>query len=284
MKKILIPVFMGMLCAPVSAQNLKEMVKDMGYTEPALFEQIPEQQTFVQSIPYERKHHSVDKTIEKQKLELSPDDFLEPRVFTKSESAKMIPFLLKLHKKNPVSPKITRKLAATCLKCGQTREALYWYTQTYQRDRSDHEALWNMAALSYELNEEEKTARFLKEYTQVDPHSSWGRLARNFLKGRFSGETMNEGFDDQFSRYGEVAEGRSDKKGSKVKTSNKTGNDGILVIEGKRTSLNEFYNEYEEPETPAPVTVKDTLKGKSEKKSLNEAQIKNKNKVTAKPL
>ncbi|MGM0599840.1 MAG: tetratricopeptide repeat protein [Candidatus Rifleibacteriota bacterium] len=274
MKKILIPVFMGILCSPVSATNLKEMVKDMGYTEPALFEQIPEQKKFVAETPFERKHHLQNITEKKQELELNPDDFLEPRVFTKSEPGKMIPFLLKLHKKNPVSPKITRKLAATCLKCGQTREALYWYTQTYQRDRSDHEALWNMAALSYQLKEEEKTARFLKEYAQMDPHSSWGRLARNFLKGRFGGETMNEEFDDQFSRYGDAGKSTDDKKGSRVKTSDKSDKEGILVIEGKRTSLSEFYHDYQEPEVSEAVTLKDTLKGKSEKKSLNEAKLK----------
>jgi hypothetical protein len=114
----------------------------------------------------------------------------------------------------------------------------------------------------------------LNEYTKVDPHSSWGRLARNFLKGRFSGETMNEGFADQFSRYGEGSKSQGEKKDSRVKTSEKTGNEGILVIEGKRTSLNEFYHDSQEPEAPEPVTLKDTLKGKSKTRSLKEAKIK----------
>lgn len=274
MKKILIPLLMGMLCTPVVAEDIGKMMEELGYSEPSLLQHIPKKK-FVPKPPKRFEEITLDIQSQPALPTLKAEDFLQPRVFARSESAEMIPFLLKLQKQNPTSAKITRKLAVTCLKNGQPREALYWYIQTYQRDRSDSESLWNMAAVSYQLGDESQTRKYLQEYAAVDPNSAWGRMAKDFLKGRFSGTSMEKGFDSEFSRFGHVTGGNSDKKGAApVSAGEKTADHrGIMIIEGKRTTLEQFVEEYETPVTAEPATLKDTVKEKSGKKSV-EAEVK----------
>ena len=180
----------------------------------------------------------------------------------------MIPVLMRYHRQNPTSAKITRKLAVTCLRNGQPREALYWYTQTWQRDRSDYESLWNMACISYRLGETDQTRKYLEEYSKVDPHSAWGRMAREFLAGRFSGSDLADGFASELGRTGSVGGSSSstDAGAAKgVKTTGTAGESatggGIMVIEGQRTSFDQFMSGYTENDAVSEK-VDDTMKGK----------------------
>ncbi|GAB4273460.1 MAG: hypothetical protein Kow0029_13190 [Candidatus Rifleibacteriota bacterium] len=266
MKKILISIVMGMMCSPLAAENLKKMATEMGYTEAHLFEHLPEVRQVRRAIP-RTIVESADLSDQRLKPALNPDDFLHLRVFAEPEPSGMIPLLMKLQKQNPTSAKITRKLAVTCLKSGQPREALYWYIQTYQRDRSDYESLWNMAALAYQLGDDEQTVKYLKEYAIVDPNSAWGRLARDFLKGRYNGETMNDAFKREISRFGVMGNDASDKtaKGVPRVHDGEAGSDGILVIEGKRTSVERFVESYDSKPVEKPVKLEDAVKGKSGK-------------------
>jgi tetratricopeptide (TPR) repeat protein len=260
MKKILIPIIMGMLCSPVAAEDIRQMMENMGYSEPSLFKHVPEK-SFATRVPARVvKSHEYQKSDSHDRFD--PDDLLYPRVFTRSEPSNMIPFLMKLQKKNPTSARITRKLAVTCLQNGQPREALYWYIQTYQRDRSYHEALWNMAAIAYQLGEMDQAAVYLEEYAKVDPHSAWGRMAREFLKGRFSGATLDEGFKAEFSKIGYTEEGNGN-------------GDGILVIEGTRTTVEELFDPLQSNITPSTAIKKDTAKGKSGKPAAKTSKSRN---------
>lgn len=264
MKKILIPLIMGMLCAPVAAEDVRGMMEKMGYTDPTLFKHVPAQD-FVQ--PSSHRFEEIIVDIDSPRTSgpaLRAEDFLQPRVYARGESAQMIPYLLKLQKQNPTSAQLTRKLALTCLSNGQPREALYWYVQTYQRDRSDLESLWNMAALAYQLDEPAQTQKYLEEYAAADPNSAWGRMAKDFLGGRFTGTGMENGFKSEFSRFGDTQGGGSKSGQSQVKKGSDT-NEGILVVEGRRTTVEQFVESYEPEEAAAPVTLKDTLKGKSGK-------------------
>ncbi|HOY68350.1 MAG TPA: hypothetical protein PLP29_15825 [Candidatus Ozemobacteraceae bacterium] len=156
---------------------------------------------------------------------------LEPMVYQKAEPASMIPFLMTLQKRQPDSPKITRKLALTCLEAGQPREALYWFTQVWQRDKSDLGALWNMAALSYRLGDTRRTNDYLQEYARRDPHSAWGLVARKFNEtGMFGGFNSANAFDAAgFPRVGYVEPGAA------------AGPEGgLMVVEGKRVSAEEL--------------------------------------------
>lgn len=262
MKKILLPVMLGLLCSPLCAAEppLHELVRDLGYADEFITSNLPEAKS-------KKKQDSAGKAakaskpshITPQREALSPDDLLQPRVYQKGESSGMIPVLMRYHRANPTSDRITRKLAVTCLKNGQHREALYWYTQTYQRDRSDFQSLWNMAALSYSLGESRQTQKYLQEYAKVDPNSAWGRMAREFLAGRFSGNDLSQGFQQQSARVGES----SGKKTAAPETG-----DGILVVEGKRYNLESFVNFYDEQiDVEKPTKLDDTLKGKSEASS-----------------
>lgn len=270
MKKILIPVILGMLSSPVMAQpSLQDFVRELGYTEAFIAEGLPE-------IAGKKSDLSRAKAIPARKIthepvfsDLSdPSDLLHPRVFQKGESPQMIPVLLRLQKQNPTSDKITRKLAVTCLRNGQPREALYWYIQTYQRDRSDFESLWNMASIAYRLGEMDQARKYLQEYASLDPKSAWGRMAREFLAGSFSGKTLNDGFKAGFGRTGVTAGESEESKQLKLRLvsegksvdSGQHGH-GVMVIEGQRTSFRDYMrsSKYKEP----PVKAKKaTLEGK----------------------
>lgn len=256
MKKILIPVLLGLLCAPVRADdNLQELVRELGYTDSYIMENLLPKSAFVvkENVPSQRP--SPPPYLEPKREMMDPEDLLHPRVYTKSESAAMIPLLLRYHRNKPTSAKITRKLAVTCLKNGQPREALYWYTQTYHRDRSDVESLWNMAAISYRLGEMQPTLKYLREYATVDPYSAWGRMAKEFIAGRFSGTNLSEGFEGGIGHISLPSAGVGKTSGAE---------NGILVIQGKRISVDSFMTDpVDEPEIVRPKKLKDTLKGKT---------------------
>lgn len=270
MKKILIPVILGLLSSPVMAQpSLQDFVRDLGYTEAFIAEGLPE-------IAGKKSDLSRAKAIPARKItheptvsDLSdPSDLLHPRVFQKGEAPQMIPVLLRLQKQNPTSDKITRKLAVTCLRNGQPREALYWYIQTYQRDRSDFESLWNMASIAYRLGEMDQAKKYLQEYASLDPKSAWGRMAREFLAGSFSGKNLNDGFKSGFGRTG-ISSGESEESKQlnlrlvaegKAVDSRQQGA-GVMVIEGNRTTFSDYMRASKRNEAPVKAK-KATLEGK----------------------
>ncbi len=278
MKKLLLPVMLGLLCAPLCAAEppLREFVRDLGYRDDFINENLPKEKARPQVAPAQVKYSYSTP----QRELMQPEDLLLPRVFQKSESAAMIPVLMRYHRDNPTSEKITRKLAVTCIKNGQQREALYWYTQTWQRDRSDFESLWNMAAISYSLNETDLTKKYLTEYARLDPNSAWGRMAREFLEGRFSGNDLSDGFQRGFGRVGEPAGGFSAKKTPGVSSANAGKNsetgDGIMIVEGKRYNVESFVSFYDEQkDVEEPTKLNDALKGKSGTRSSDKKAGKN---------
>lgn len=262
---------LGLLCAPVSAeQSLHELVRELGYKGDFIMENLPKE-------PGPRRHRTVTPKVyhvEPPRQLMQPEDLLHPRIMQKSESPRMIPVLMRYHRKNPASAKITRKLAVTCMRNGQPREALYWYTQTWQRDRSDYESLWNMACISYRLGDTGLTHKYLAEYAKVDPNSAWGRMAREFLAGRFSGSDLADGFDSEMSHTGSTSGGVAESDTSKVKSGSEkpaTGS-GIMVIEGQRTSFEQFMSGYKEIDTAPPAKINDTVKGNGKVRSRAKAE------------
>jgi len=271
MKKILIPVMLGLLCAPVSAdQNLHEFVRELGYKGDFIMENLPKESRPKRRATVEPKVRHV----EPPRQLMQPEDLLYPRIMQKSESPRMIPVLMRYHRQNPASPKITRKLAVTCMRNGQPREALYWYTQTWQRDRADYESLWNMACISYRLGETAQTRKYLTEYAKVDPNSAWGRMAREFLAGRFSGSDLADGFDSDIAQTGSTSGGmaKSDKRGQQADPEKASSGSGIMVIEGQRTSFEKFMSGYEQIDTASPAKINDTAKGNEKVRSRAKAE------------
>lgn len=263
---------LGLLWAPLCAAEppLHELVRELGYSDAYITENLPRTRPVKKVAPAPHSAATPVYHAMPQRQLMQPDDLLLPRVFQKSETAAMIPVLMRYHRANPTSEKITRKLAVTCLKNGQQREALYWYTQTFQRDRSDFESLWNMAALAYAVGDNGLTKKYLAEYARIDPNSAWGRMAREFLAGRFSGSDLGKGFAKGLGRVGEPAGGLkagSKNKNAQVTTAdsgdNETG-DGIMVVEGKRYNVESFVSLYDEQkEVERPTKLNDALKGKS---------------------
>lgn len=177
-------------------------------------------------------------------------EFLTPRLYQKPESTTLIPMLLKLFQKQPDSAKIARKLALTCLQGGQPREALYWFTKTFQLDRSDVSALWNMATLAYRLGEFQKAYAFLGEYARIDPYSAWGRIARNFQKtGKYGGYELSSAFSKNMPKTGSVEPGGG---GS---------GESLMIIDGRATTLEEIAPPYQPVpmipslQTPGPGSI-----------------------------
>ncbi len=285
MKKNIIALLLGLLAGPVMAEDPISVVKDMGYTQSYIFEEVArhkKMERFIDPKPYVKPNYN------EERPGLNPVDFLHPRIFQKGESADVIPLLMKLQKKNPTSVRLTRKLALTCLRNGQDREALYWFLQTYLRDRSDMESLWNMAAISYKLKENDQTEKYLSEYVHRDPNSAWGRMAKEFLKGRFSGNDPEVGFRSEFSRTGSsFTEEKIDN--ILLGKEREVQGPGIMVIEGERTSFNEYMTDgqmpgssEEKPEVKAVFKAekKDASKGKVSKAKLAEKQQVANKKVT----
>ncbi|MBI3037532.1 hypothetical protein HYY75_00575 [bacterium] len=189
--------------------SLLETMKDFGYSsemqnliasetayQPSKFYLHQEKQKFETSRSIELPSPSV--------VIASQDVFLSPRVYQQPESATFLPTLFDLYKKQPQSPKITRKLALTCLEAGQTREALLWFIQTFQLDRHDLGALWNSAVLSHQLNDKKASKAFFTEYISIDPYSPWGKAAKRFLTNEpyNADQNLTQEFDSVQPKFG----------------------------------------------------------------------------------
>ncbi len=208
----------------------EEMARQLGYSELIKHMELPKRHDPRAPLPKQRGG------IEAVTAERLPADrkLLDAYMYQKAEHASMIPFLLSLQKKQPESPKISRKLALTCLQAGQPREALYWFTYTYQRDRTDLPALWNMAALAHRLGDVRKMNDYLDEYARRDPNSMWGMVAKKFLEtGTFAGYDARSTIADHgMPRVGYVGGGAAGAKEG-----------GLMVVEGKRVTPEEMLPE-----------------------------------------
>lgn len=303
MKKILIPVMLGLLCSPVFAEpTLHDFAREIGYSEAFLNEGLPGARKTKSDAVLTRapiKSQNVVHSEPRPDL-MDASDLLHPRVFQKGESPAMIPVLTRLHRQNPRSDKITRKLAVTCLRNGQPREALYWYIQTYQRERSDFESLWNMASIAYRLGEMDQAKKYLEEYSALDPNSAWGRMARDFLSGSFSGNNLSDGFKSGFGRTVISSGNKIDDRTRVLREqailageSDGRSGSAIMVIEGKRTDFDSFMSKMDKSETLKPNKKNGTLEGKTRakastvnegsKSSLEKARIVEKPVVSASP-
>lgn len=208
----------------------EEMARQLGYSELIEHMDLPKHHDPRAPLPKARGG------IEAVTAERLPADrkLLDTYMYQKAEHASMIPFLLSLQKKQPTSSKISRKLALTCLQAGQPREALYWFTYTYQRDRNDLPALWNMAALAYRLGDTRKLNDYLDEYARRDPNSMWGMVAKKFLEtGTFAGfDARSTIAEHGMPRIGYVGAGAAGAREG-----------GLMVVEGKRVSPEEMLSE-----------------------------------------
>lgn len=277
MKKILIPIMLGLLCSPAIAEpTLHDFARELGYSEAFLNEGLAGTLNAKSDSVLPRAQNKSQKVIHSEpRAELmEANDLLHPRVFQKGESPAMIPVLTRLHRQNPRSEKITRKLAVTCLRSGQPREALYWYIQTYQRDRSDFESLWNMASIAYRLGEMDQAKKYLEEYSALDPNSAWGRMARDFLSGSFSGNNLSDGFKSGFGRTVVSSGNKIDDRTRVLREqavmageSDGRSDSAIMVIEGKRTDFDSFMSKMDKSETLKPNKKNGTLEGKSRAKA-----------------
>lgn len=250
MKKKILALFLTLASTQVMAENNYEILKQMGYTQEYIFQNTP-----VESM--DKNLRTPPKIKEKREKYVPPvEDFIKARIYGAGESSGMIPLLLKLQKKNPTSLKLPKKLAITCYKAGQFKEALYWYTQTYLRDRSDVESLWNMASIAHQLGMNSEARKYLEEYTKVDPNSAWGRMAREFLENNYS-NNLKDGFNNENARGGYVEKGSNDSES------------GILVVEGKRTTVEDFVAGYHESAPSEPVNLNPSPKKLVKKKTIS---------------
>lgn len=308
MKKIITPIALSLLCfAPVFAEDypIDLLVRDMGYTSSYMTTEVV---NAVKKSNADAKAYYATKKLDQPKNKkstcispqrgFSKEEILQPRISETSESPEMIPALLRYHKANPKADKITRKLAVTTYSLGQYKEALYWYTLTYQRNRNDLESLWNMATIADSLGEKNQARIYLKEYARVDPNSAWGRMARNLLNSGYSSDNMSESFDDEMARFLDSGSntGSSEPRKQNVKSSNSTGDTGMIVVSGDKYDLESFVASYKPNKNFNDNKTKDgdTLKGKSQTKldtkkegsktSLEKATASEVNYTTAKPL
>jgi hypothetical protein len=168
----------------------------------------------------------------------APRESLAPQPYQRSEAPRMLPYLIGLHKKQPQSAKITRRIALTCLRAGQPREALYWFTLTYHRERSDLKALWNMAALAWRLGDRQAATAYLHEYAARDRESAWGRLARDFLQSDdLAGIEMGSAFSGISPRGGSFGSAGGGASGGVA-----SGSSGLFVLQGERVDPRSFEN------------------------------------------
>lgn len=171
---------------------------------------------------------------------------LPPRVYQAPEPTSMIPTLIRLHQKQPGSAKITRKLALSFMQAHQPQDALYWFAQTYMRDRKDLSALWNMGALSIQLKDFSGARSYFEEYVRLDQTSPWGRMAARYLSDGFLTFADSTGTFTGRARTGFIQSGSPSASSS------------IMIIDGKvsappaPTAMSSTY----EPETIAPQRPK----------------------------
>ena len=282
MKKIITQAAIAILCAaPLAAEDypIELMVRDMGYTSHYMTVDVVNS---VKKSNADAKAYYATKGLNKPRKQSScevmphkgfdKDEILQPRISEASESPDMIPALLRYHKENPKADKITRKLAVTTYSLGQYKEALYWYTLTYQRNRSDLESLWNMASIADSIGEKQQAALYLREYARVDPNSAWGRMAKNILSSGYSADNMTESFDDYMARVMNGSSNNADSKSSrKVEKSASAGDDGMIVVSGDKYDLESFAASYRPKKNFNEPAAKggDTLKGNSQTKLEN---------------
>ena len=309
MKKIITQVALSLLIvAPLAAEDypIDLMVRDMGYTSRFmtvdLVNSVKKSNEDVKAYyatkkleqPY-KKGNSLE--VEPQKY-FSKEEILQPRISEASESPDMIPALLRYHKANPKADKITRKLALTTYSLGQYKEALYWYTLTYQRNRSDLESLWNMAVIADSIGEKAQARIYLNEYARIDPNSAWGRMARNLLSSDYSSNNMSESFEDELAKTLDSSSNTAQSNTPKgnVKSSDTNSDNGMIVVSGDKYDLESFVASYKPNKNFNEEKTKDgdTLKGNSQSKlkskkdgsksSLERAAISEKKSSTAKSL
>ncbi len=282
MKKIISQVAISLLCvAPVLAEDypIDLMVRDMGYTSRYMTVDVVNS---VKKSNADAKAYYATKKLEEPKKRkesscsspqrgFTKEEILQPRISEASESPEMIPALLRYHKANPKADKITRKLAVTTYSLGQYKEALYWYTLTYQRNRNDLESLWNMATIADSIGEKSQARVYLKEYARVDPNSAWGRMAKNLLNSGYSSDNMTESFDDEMARFLDSSSGVSNSNKQQVKNSDSTGDDGMIVVSGDKYDLESFVASYKSNKNFSEKKTKDgdTLKGNNSQLKLD---------------
>ncbi len=280
MKKIITQAAIALLCAaPLAAEDypIDLMIRDMGYT--SHYMTIDVVNSVKKSNADAKAYYATKKLEQPGKKKTSgvipqrgfeKEEILQPRISEASESPEMIPALLRYHKENPKADKITRKLAVTTYSLGQYKEALYWYTLTYQRNRSDLESLWNMASIADSIGEKQQAVLYLREYARVDPNSAWGRMARNILNSGYSADNMTESFDDYMARVMNGSSNNGDSKSSKgkVQKSASGGDDGMIVVSGDKYDLESFAASYRPKKNFNEPAAKggDTLKGNSQTK------------------
>ncbi|MBQ3643684.1 MAG: hypothetical protein II961_03715 [Candidatus Riflebacteria bacterium] len=287
MKKIITQVTLALLAAsPLLAEDypIELMVRDMGYTSNYMTIDVVNS---VKKSNADAKAYYATKKLDQPKRRktsvvepqrgFEKEEILQPRISEASESPEMIPALLRYHKENPKADKITRKLAVTTYSLGQYKEALYWYTLTYQRNRSDLESLWNMASIADSIGEKQQARLYLREYARVDPNSAWGRMARNILNNGYSSDNMTESFDDQMARVLDSGSSikESQSSGNKVKSSSSSASgDGMIVVSGDKYDLESFVASYKPNKNFNENSTKDgdTLKGKSQPKLSNKKE------------
>lgn len=226
MRKIVSLLTLMIFIASLSYADLHSMLKSMGYRDSYIFENAPD---VISDFPTRRPlriREDVSEPI------LEPEAFLKTRIFDPADSTAMLPTLMRMHEENPLCGDITRRISNLYLHSGKYEEALHWFIGTYQRDRADLVSLWNMAALSYQLDRPAQTKKILSEYSKVDPNSAWGRMAREFLRGRFSGSELSDGFSDTSPRIG------------RAEASAKPSSGHIMILEDTRTNFDHFMKNY----------------------------------------
>lgn len=171
------------------------------------------------------------------------DQYLTPRVYDRADPVSLLPTLLRLQRQRPDSPKITRKLALICLQSGLLPEARQWFARTWQLDRNDLAALWNLGALSWQLDDIEAARAYLGEYYDRDPNSPWGRVAANLLEQ--GSAKMNKAFAGQRARVIHFGGSAATRDEDKVRLGAPQGpsTDGaaqVLIIDGQRTDPDRY--------------------------------------------
>jgi len=254
-----IAVFFILTSLPLFAEpSAREMAKNLGYQQ-ELLNLLPDKH-----LPRAPLVKDNDSSIKPFSTKQIGEDVLSPRLYQKPEPLKLIPFLVSLQKKQPASAKITRKIALTYLQAGQPKEALYWFIQTYHRDKNDLSALWNIATLSYRTGDIRAAGDYLKEYARVDPYSAWGKIARQFIEaGKFGGVELSSGFEKEtphVALFGAPGSGSSGKESS------------LMVIDGRVTTPEDFGhppNEFpvENPLNPSQKKSSDKEKKEDKEKS-----------------
>lgn len=289
MKKIIVQVALGLVCmAPLAAEDypIDQMMRDLGYTETYLTVEVAnavkrsnaKAKAFYATKKLEKKCYKQTSEERVKDYAFKKEDILQPRVSEASESPDMIPALLRYHKENPKSDKITRKLAVTSYSLGQYKESLYWYTLTYQRNRKDFEALWNMASIAEAIGDKTAARAYLQEYKRADPNSAWGRMADDILNSGYSSGNMAESFEDEIAKILDSSSGRKAEGESKVSVKPSkvaaTDKEGIIVVSGDKYDMESFIASYKPNKNFNEKAMKDsdTLKGNSQTKLDNNVE------------